>query len=224
MDKKKVKNFWRSPPINTSAERILWLIIILLRIALIVAIFWAVGLGDLIILGMSLLTLASTFVPTFVERYYQVSLPIEFHLVIVAFLFASLFLGEVGGAYDRFWWWDTVLHGSSGLVLGFIGFLILYILQSKKKINLSPGMIAFFSFCAAMTAGVVWEFFEFFMDQVFGLNMQKGNTDTMIDLIVDAVGSLIMAFLAWSYYHKQHGSPIERFVKRFVRLNPDLFK
>lgn len=220
----KVTHFWRSPAITTPVQRVLWLIIILVRLILIAALFWGAYLGDITIVGMILLTLASSFVPTFVERYYKVSLPIEYHLVVVAFIFASLFVGSVGRAYDHFWWWDLALHGSSGIVLGFIGFLVLYVLQSKKKISLSPALIAFFSFCAAMTAGVVWEFFEFGMDQIFGLNMQKGELDTMGDLIVDAVGALIIAVIAWAYYKKQHGSPIERLVASFVRLNPQLFK
>lgn len=224
MDKKKVKNFWRSPAIQTPAERILWLIIVLLRIALVVAMVWAIALGDFITLGMSVLTLASSFVPTFVERYYDVSLPIEYHLVIVTFLFMSLFLGEVGGAYDRFWWWDTVLHISSGVVLGFIGFLVLYVLQARDKITMSPSLIAFFCFCAAMTAGVIWEFFEFFMDIVFGMNMQKGEIDTMVDLLVDAAGALAISLVAYFYYKNQHGSPIKRFVQRFLQQNPRLFK
>lgn len=224
MSKKKAKNFWRSPVINSPAERILWLVIVVMRIALVVAILWAITLGDLVTLGMSVLTLASSFVPTFVERYYNVSLPIEYHLVIVIFLFMSLFLGEVGDAYERFWWWDIVLHASSGIVLGFIGFLMLYALQAQNKIRMSPGLMAFFCFCAAMTVGVLWEFFELFMDLTFGLNMLKGDLDTLADLVVDALGALIIAIIAFYYYKNQHGSPIKRFVERFVRQNPRLFR
>jgi uncharacterized membrane protein YjdF len=224
MDKKKVKNFWRSPVISSPTERILWLIIIVLRIALVVAMLWAIALGDLVTLGMSVLTFASSFVPTFVERYYNVSLPIEYHLVIVAFLFMSLFLGEVGDAYERFWWWDIVLHASSGVVLGFIGFLVLYVLQARGKTKMSPSLIAFFCFCASMTIGVLWELFELFMDTVFGLNMLKGHMNTLIDLIVDALGALAISLLAYFYYKNQHGSPIKRSLKRFVKQNPHLFK
>jgi uncharacterized membrane protein YjdF len=51
--------------------------------------------------------------------------------------------------------------------------------------------IAFLSFCVAMAIGGIWEIFEFAMDQVFGMNMQKsGLIDPMWDLIVDALGPL----------------------------------
>lgn len=224
MKSKKAFNFWRSPTIETSVDRVMWVIILLTRLSLIVASVWAIMQGDFIVLGMSLLTLASSFVPTFVERYYNLKLPIEYHLVLIAFLYMSLFLGEVGGAYARFWWWDMVLHASSGVVLGYIGFLILYVLQARKKINMSPLLIAFFSFCAAVTAGVFWEFFEFGMDQFFGLTMQHGNSDTMKDLIVDAIGALIISVFGYLYFRNQQGSPIESLVKDFMKLNPRLTK
>lgn len=42
-----------------------------------------------------------------------------------------------------------------------------------------------------MAIGGIWEIFEFAMDQVFGMNMQKsGLIDPMWDLIVDALGPL----------------------------------
>lgn len=224
MKSKKAFNFWRSPAVETSVDRVMWVIILLTRLSLIIASLWAIMLGDFIILGMSLLTLASSFVPTFVERYYDLKLPIEYHLVVIAFLYMSLFLGEVGGAYARFWWWDMVLHASSGVVLGYIGFLILYVLQARKKVNMSPLLIAFFSFCAAVTVGVFWEFFEFAMDQFFGLTMQHGNSDTMKDLIVDAIGALVIAVFGYLYFRNQQGSPIESLVKDFMKLNPRLMK
>ena len=44
-----------------------------------------------------------------------------------------------------------------------------------------------------LAAGVVWEIYEFTCDQVFGTDLQHGNIDTMVDLIVDLIGALIVA-------------------------------
>ena len=216
--------FWRSPIIKTPADRIMQLIITLARLSLVVAIAWALFQADWILLGMSVLTLGASFVPTFVERHYEVKLPIEYHLVVVAFIYMSLFLGEVGGAYERYWWWDILLHGSSGVVLGYIGFLLLYILQARKKIDLSPFFIALFSFFAAVSFGVFWEFFEFGASFIPGVQMQYGNSDTMKDLIVDTIGALIIAIFAYRYFTDRQSSPIERSVGRFFSLNPQLKK
>ena len=61
-----------------------------------------------------------------------------------------------------------------------------------------------------MTMGVFWEFFEYGADRLFGFNMQKfrmpgqdGLVDTMDDLIVDAVGTLVACIGGWIYMKKK---------------------
>jgi hypothetical protein len=137
----------------------------------------------------------------------QVRLPLEFEVLLNVFIFASIFLGEVGGFYTRFWWWDAVLHTSSGLALGFIGFLILYSLYRADRLDARPALIAVFSFCFALALGVLWEVFEFAADSIVGSDMQKsGLVDTMWDLIVDAVGALIAAISGYAYMaYRTHG-------------------
>ena len=41
----------------------------------------------------------------------------------IIFVFAALFLGEVRSYYVRFWWWDIVVGGASGLLpaIGVLG-------------------------------------------------------------------------------------------------------
>ena len=50
-----------------------------------------------------------------------VRIPAEFELLAILFVFASLFLGEFRSFYERFWWWDVLLHATSGLLLGACG-------------------------------------------------------------------------------------------------------
>ncbi|MGB2984539.1 MAG: hypothetical protein WBE26_01540 [Phycisphaerae bacterium] len=116
------------------------------------------------------------------RRRFRVFIPPEFELLVIIFVFASLFLGEVRAYYVRFWWWDLVLHAGSALLLGMFGFMLVYVLNEERQIQLhmKAGFVAFFSFTFALGAGALWEIFEFGMDGVFGLNMQKsGLVDTM---------------------------------------------
>jgi len=64
--------------------------------------------------------------PRLFERGYKIYLPVEFEIIIIVFLYATLFLGEVHGYYDKFWWWDLVLHTSSALAFGFMILYVLY--------------------------------------------------------------------------------------------------
>ncbi len=186
--------------------------------------------NGIIIIGIVLITL----LPQLLAKQFDVVIPHEFNLLAIAFVFAALFLGEVHGYYTRFWWWDIVLHTISGFLLGIIGFLLVYVLNEIERIhlNMRPGFVAFFAFLFALGMGAMWEIVEFVMDSLFGMSMQKpmlgdhsGLTDTMWDLIVDAVGALIISVMGYGYLRAtQHESFLERWIRKFINSNPRLFK
>ncbi len=202
----------------------------ILLIEAILAVFSQQWLTALITTSIIVITLF----PFFMGKFLNVFIPPEFVLLSVIFIFASLFLGEVHGYYTRFWWWDIVLHTSSGFLLGIIGFLLVYILNETEKIDIhmKPGFVALFAFVFAVAIGALWEIFEFSMDSIFGMNMQKemlgdptGLTDTMWDLIVDSLGALIIAVLGYGYIKKaRNESFLERWIQAFIDRNPKLFK
>lgn len=173
-----------------------------------------------------------TALPTLVFRRWKVFVPPELELLAIAFIFAALFLGETRGYYGRFWWWDIALHTTSGVLLGIFGFLLVYVLNGIPRLDLHmrPGFVAFFAFCFALAIGALWEIFEFAMDQLAGMSMQKpflgdpsGLTDTMWDLIVDALGALAIAISGYLYLKRGMASPIERWTRQFVAGNPRMF-
>lgn len=178
--------------------------------------------------------IAITLLPIMLARRFQLYIPAEFKLLAIAFIFAALFLGEVRGYYTRFWWWDIVLHTTSGFLLGIVGFLLVYLLNETEQIALKmrPGFVAFFAFLFALGVGTLWEIFEFTMDTVFGMNMQKpmlgdpsGLTDTMIDLIVDAIGALVISIMGYGYLKAaEENSFLNRWIRTFISRNPRLFR
>lgn len=169
-----------------------------------------------------------TFFPYFFEKRYNIEIPPELHLFIVLFIYASIYLGEVKGYYDKFLWWDTLLHAGSGFALGIIGFAIMYVLYKVHKVKASPSIISFFSFCFALALGALWEIFEFSMDVFFGFNMQKvqigtGVTDTMLDLIVDSIGALLASIGGYFYLKKGDSFIYTKLINYFEKRNPRLF-
>ncbi|KZY29401.1 hypothetical protein A3731_26505, partial [Roseovarius sp. HI0049] len=127
-------------------------------------------------------TLALSFAPVVVARWTDVHVPPSFIAALAIFVGATLFLGEVYDFYERFWWWDMVMHGASAIGFGLIGFVLVFMMFQGDRYAAPPIAVSFFAFCFAMTIGTVWEIFEFFMDQSFGFNMQKsGLMDTMGD-------------------------------------------
>lgn len=177
--------------------------------------------------------MALTSAPALFRDRLPVRIPLEYEVLTVLFVFAALFLGEFRSFYERVWWWDTALHATSGLLLGILGFLLVYVLNENRntRMQLRPGLVALFAFAFAVAAGALWEIFEFTMDQVIGTTMQKptrndpsGLTDTMLDLIVDCAGALVVCGFGWWHMHRGNRSFLEAWINRFVRRNSRLFR
>ena len=128
------------------------------------------------------LTLVLLIMPSLVQITFKVELPTTLEIFILVFIFAAEILGEISEFYLVFPFWDTVLHTINGFLAAAIGFSMVDLLNRSEKIvfNLSPLFMAIVAFCFSMTIGVVWEFFEFVMDQIIGYDMQK---DTVIHVI-----------------------------------------
>ena len=97
-------------------------------------------------------------------------------------VFSANILGEIGSFYEKIPFLDTILHTLNGFICAGVGFGLTDILNRSKRVkfNLSPIFVCLFSFCFSMTAGTVWEFFEFGVDTFLGKDMQK---DTIITTI-----------------------------------------
>lgn len=152
------------------------------------------------------------FLPSVVERRLHIALPGFMYALFVLFLYAAIYLGEIRSFYYRVPHWDLILHGFSGLMLGALSFSVIRLLNDSQRIrfSLSPAFVALFAFSFAVAMGVVWEVYEFALDGLLGLNMQKfaledgrllvgreAVRDTMEDLIVDALGATVMSVVGY---------------------------
>ena len=202
-------------------DKIYFLLSWIIRITLIGAIGWAIYSSNWIMLFISVLTLFLTFLSEFFEGQFEVNLPGELQIMMVLFVYGAMFLGEVQGYYSKFWWWDILLHAVAAVILGFIGFVILYVLYKSGKIKAKPVTITVFSFCFSLALGTLWEVFEFLMDSSFGFNMQKsGLVDTMGDLMVNLFGALFISGIGFFYIKKTKIFWFDRMIKHFVKNNP----
>ena len=76
----------------------------ILRLTLVIAIAIGVLNQRWLLVFSTSLVLVLTYLPYFIERRYKIYLPIEFESVIILFIYASLFLGEIRSYYAKFWW------------------------------------------------------------------------------------------------------------------------
>ena len=216
MNTSKIKQ--KHPPL-TRAEHIELTISYALKTIVILTIIVSIIEFNLFLIASSFIILLFSALPAIIERKMRITLPVEVDFVITTFLFMHFILGETVNYY-RFWWFDISLHISSGIIIGLVGFVIIYFFLYTNRIEANPLMVVVFSASFALAAGALWEIFEFFMDETFGFNMQKsGLVDTMKDLLVDFIGACIVSLGGYRYLTKNEDGIIKTFINRFIQYN-----
>lgn len=172
-----------------------------------------------LMLFQCILGIIGFFLPNIISKKTKIVIPSKMYITYILFLYGAVFLGEVRNYYYRVPHWDTILHTFSGAMFGALGFSFVNILNKNEKVHvkLSPIFVALFSFLFAVTLGVIWEIFEFTVDGLLGVNMQKfalengtllagrlAVIDTMQDLIVDSIGAFVVSIIGYiSLKHKK---------------------
>lgn len=136
---------------------------------------------------LCVLTLFLMILPSVAQATFRVTFPSALEVVQLLFIFAAEILGEISAFYLLFPYWDTILHTLNGFLCAAIGFSLVDIMnrQPRLQFQLSPLFTAIVSFCFSMTIGILWEFFEFGMDMLFHLDMQK-------DTVIHAIHSVML--------------------------------
>ena len=136
-------------------------------------------------------------VPLLLALFTKLKFNMPLIVSYLIFLVGSQYLGSILGWYHN-GWWDTFLHLISGSILGFAG-VALYerFVHREAAKEISPWFVFLFILSFAVLGGVVWEIYEFSSDEFLNMSLQGGgNRDTMIDLVADTGGGLIIA--SWS--------------------------
>ena len=174
----------------------------------------------LLMLMQCILGLITIHLPSILERKLRFELPSLLYIFYIIFLYCAIFLGEVRSFYYLVPQWDTVCHFCSSMMMGFFGLMVVTILNRDKhlSVSLSPFFVCLFAFCFSVTLGSIWEIYEFAADGLFGMNMQKFTladgtllvghaalADTMKDIIVDVLGSLLASVIGFFSIRKGKG-------------------
>ena len=133
---------------------------------------------------MCVMALICINIPAFLEKKFKFYIPNYISIILYVFIFAHYVLGEVLRVYDHSIVFDKILHTTSGVIMSFIGFSFIFMLNkiNHEKMKLSPFFIVLFTFCFTMTTEYVWELFEYSADRLLDLNMQRwqdGITETL---------------------------------------------
>ena len=159
---------------------------VVLRLIVVAELVLSILRGEYESAFICLLVLILFILPFFIQQNFGIQLPTTLEIIILLFIFAAEILGELEGYFITYSNWDTMLHTTTGFLCAATGFALIDILNrnSRIKFHLSPIYVALAAFCFSMTVGVLWEFFEFGMDRLFQLDMQK---DTVVQSITSVM-------------------------------------
>jgi hypothetical protein len=178
-----------------------------------------------------LVAVGLTLIPTLVHRRVHIVVPWE-----VTFLIALTLFLHIGG-YSYHWYldlypyYDKFAHLIASITVALLGFLaVLIIMRASTNLQFERWQLFFFIVIFTLAFGAIWEIWEFSMDTLAGAYLtkplQQGNTDTMLDLIVDLAGGIIIAVLGTFYLKRKSAHDwadtflepgFEKIVARFQR-------
>ncbi|NUT51478.1 MAG: hypothetical protein HOV94_29890 [Saccharothrix sp.] len=103
--------------------------------------------------------------------------------------------------YRQITWLDWVLHCvCTGALAAMVYLLLLRARLLPALRDQSRGAVVLLTALVGIALGVVWEFYEWFAEIVAGVRIGVGYTDTIADLAMDTLGSVLtgVALVAWS--------------------------
>lgn len=159
----------------------------LLRIAVVFVIIEQFRLQNYSSAVLAIITLIMFLIPSFIERKLLFEIPDIIESMLLVSIFASVILGEISFYYVLIPHFDSILHVLNGFSTAAIGYSFINYINHGRKLTmiLSPSFTILYIICFAVTAGVMWEFFEFFGDSVFGKDMQK-------DVYINQINSILL--------------------------------
>ncbi len=159
-----------------------------------------------------------TQLPPVLERDYDIQMDAGLTLWITA----AAFLHAIGTAglpgmsrnlYVAIPWWDHVTHTLSASLVAAAGYTTVRALDlHREDIYLPPNYTFVFVLAFVLAFGVLWEVLEFFIGlaaQFVGgdpVLTQFGIEDTMVDLVFDALGGIVVATWGQVYLSDVVGS------------------
>ncbi|OGS42810.1 MAG: hypothetical protein A3K67_04480 [Euryarchaeota archaeon RBG_16_62_10] len=158
----------------------------------------------------AVLSMFISALPIVLKRNLRLVLPVELNFWIVLALFLHV-VGGFSGFYDEVPGWDHITHMMSASLIAALGFVVVVTMDKYvESIRLPRAFLAFFIVMFTMAIGVMWELMEFANDQLAGSRLQYSLDDSMIDLLFDAFGGLVVAAVGAHYLTH---TTVDRFVE-----------
>lgn len=178
-------------PISGSTVLVLLCQVIIANVSLV----WAFR-GEWLSASVGIVALLLSCVPliSLRDRLLRRNSSLVFALLLAAHVLFGMFLGlyEVSVIYDKF------MHLVGSAAVATLVYTTLQAHTERQPVQLPMPIQMLLVFCATLSAGTLWEVFEFSVDQTGLFYAQRGLSDTMMDLIADGIGAALAASILLS--------------------------
>ncbi|WP_255149182.1 hypothetical protein [Halorarius halobius] len=211
--------------LGLSAERqrrLVWL----MEVGLVGLLFVGIERGNTGIIVNCAIALGVAQLPPILERDYGIPLDAGLTLWITTavFLHALGTVGVPGGGgsfYANTGWWDHMTHALSASVVAAAGYTVARAVDvHSEEVRLPPKFMFAFILLLTLAFGVFWEVIEFAIGEAAALLgtgsvlTQYGLEDTLLDLVFDTVGAVIVAVWGTAYLSDVVGAVAARLETR----------
>ncbi|WP_049889165.1 hypothetical protein [Natronolimnohabitans innermongolicus] len=191
-----------------------------MQIVLVVVLLYGVWTLQVPVATNAALALAITFIPAVLERDYHIAIEPGLALWVASAVFFHA-LGTAG-LYDAIAPYDHLTHTLSATVVAAAGYAAIRAIHLHDSVVHLPRWAMFaFTLVFVLAMGVVWEILEFVVDQgALALGMepilaQHGIDDTIVDMLFNTVGALLVATWGTVYLTEVSESLANELERRF---------
>lgn len=192
----------------------------LMQVVLVGVLGYGVWTLQLPVVTNAVLALVITFIPAVLDRDYHIAVEPGLALWVTS----AVFLHALGtaGLYDAIGSWDHLTHTLSATVVAAAGYVTLRAVHLHGwEIYLPRWALFAFTVVFVLAMGVIWEILEFFVDQgalrlgIDPVLAQHGIDDTIVDMIFNTLGAIIVATWGTVYLTAVSESLAEQLEKQF---------
>jgi len=128
---------------------------------------------------------------------------------------------ELESFYRQVWWWDHMTHALSASVVAAAGYATARAIDlHSEEVSLPPRFMFVFILLLTVAFGVFWEVIEFAIAEAAAVMggapvlTQYGLDDTLLDLVFDTIGAVVVATWGTAYLGDVVGAITDRFEAR----------
>lgn len=128
---------------------------------------------------------------------------------LVAIAILANVVGYASSLYERWWWFDRVLHAFTiGVITLWLGLFVFLDALKPEQVRSVRGILLLLAVGVAI--GGLWEVAEWAFDEFASGDVIKGKHDTILDIVMDTLGALVAVAVAMACIGRRQRTGVER--------------